>query len=191
MLLLQGRGIHPKVLLSKSNLLFGECAQHQSRDIQVTIQNAEPVLPIDFNFQHNGYFHMTPEKGQLEPQSQQTLIFSYLPKNLGKFTQQLNLFLNNSNYQMPLKFMGTTSTIQQVENLNQTKRGVECLPGDFTQERNYIEGEQYQVYQRKKKKVKDSGDNSTNNLYEDTISTIHRPHDQDVTVSFDHSQNPT
>ncbi len=130
---------------------------------------------------------MTPEKGQLEPQSQQTLIFSYQPKNLGKFTQQLNLFLNNSNYQMPLKFMGTTSTIQAAEPLNQTKRGVECLPEDFAQERNYIEGEQYQVYQRKKKKAKESQENSATPLYEDTISTIQRGNDQEVTVSFEHS----
>jgi hypothetical protein len=59
----------------------------------------------------NSYFTFTPKIKKILPNQTVDFVASFFPRNIGKFDVDLNLLINGSLYDVPLKFQGTSSTI--------------------------------------------------------------------------------
>lgn len=147
--------ICPKVKLSNFSLIFGECAVYDHRDLQLSIENRNEELSIDYNFEKLSSFSITPNKGSLKPMETADLLASFTPKNLGNFKPLFNLYLLKGQYKFPLKFFGQCSSVLD-KSLMKPVRGLESLPESFIAERKLlpeITGDSLPKFKKTKEKM--------------------------------------
>lgn len=105
----------PSLHLSETQCIFGECPVGERRDIQVTLKNTTPQLPITFGrraatlhradssvhsvlpscaeFGRVAHFSTRPESGRLDPLQSQTIMVTFRPAQLGLFRTDLPIAL--------------------------------------------------------------------------------------------------
>ncbi|XP_068919939.1 cilia- and flagella-associated protein 47 [Petaurus breviceps papuanus] len=66
-------------------LNFTPCFMGQRSEILCSIQNHSKTLPIAFSFHKVAHFKITPEKGKIDEESIQNVLFSFVPHQLGIF----------------------------------------------------------------------------------------------------------
>ena len=148
-ILLQAQAICPQVKISAMVFNFGECPMNDRRDLEIWIENKNPILPIDYDHEATSSFKMTPCPNEILAKSKINCLASFLPKSLGTFVLEFSLYLLKGQYKIPMKLFGKSSTISQKEVL---PRGVETIPKDFEAKPKIIEKEQFQVHYHKRKK---------------------------------------
>lgn len=91
------------------------------------------------------YFHVVPDRVTIEPNMPCHFVASFQPKQIGKQVQNLNILLVNENYSIPIKMLGVAN---EIEEKTVKKRGPECLPDNFDEEKKYVD--QDNLFQPKK-----------------------------------------
>jgi hypothetical protein len=104
----------------------------------MTIKNKNEDLPLDFNFTKAAHFHAVPAKGKLLPGTEHSINISFEPKNFGVFNSQMDLEILGGTYKIPLKLMGSSSSIGAQE---KGLRGPHAQPEDFKPKQNFISDE--------------------------------------------------
>uniref|UniRef100_A0A7N4PXI9 Cilia and flagella associated protein 47 n=1 Tax=Sarcophilus harrisii TaxID=9305 RepID=A0A7N4PXI9_SARHA len=66
-------------------LKFEPCFMGQRSEILCSIQNHSKILPIEFSFHKAAHFKITPERGKIPEESNQNVLFSFVPHQLGIF----------------------------------------------------------------------------------------------------------
>ncbi|XP_044525149.1 cilia- and flagella-associated protein 47 [Gracilinanus agilis] len=67
------------------DLDFTPCFMGQHSDILCSIENQSTLLPVTFSFHKVAHFKIIPEKGKIEEESNQNVLFSFVPHQLGMF----------------------------------------------------------------------------------------------------------
>jgi hypothetical protein len=103
---LTGRALVPALKVKPDPLQFGECPVNDRRDVVVTLHNAQEDMPLDFSIPRVPHISVEPNSGKLAPLQNQTVVVSFTPKNLGKFTQTVVVEYCNGLYKHLLKCYG-------------------------------------------------------------------------------------
>jgi hypothetical protein len=82
------------------------------------------------------------------PGTKHSIDLSFEPRNLGVFSNTMELELLNGIYKIPLKLMGSSNS-QQIK--DKTMRGPNSKPEDFDPQRNYITENEIEMPAQKKK----------------------------------------
>lgn len=145
--------ICPKVKLSSFTFNFSECPAYDHRDIEFTLENLNDEHPVDFSFERQSSFNVTPIKSILSPNSINNLVASFCPKNMGSFNIDFHLYLIKGNYKIPLNFSGNCNSLMEKIKKN---RGLESLPESFIEEKKFLHDDNVSdVMPLKNKKLKE------------------------------------
>lgn len=68
---------------------FGECPVGEHADVLCQIKNESSDLPATFQFRRIAHFTTHPPNGQIPPNTSQDVIFSFAPKQIGRFNDKL------------------------------------------------------------------------------------------------------
>ncbi|XP_051846552.1 cilia- and flagella-associated protein 47 [Antechinus flavipes] len=66
-------------------LKFKPCFMGHRSEILCSIQNHSKILPVEFSFHKVAHFKITPERGKIPEESNQNVLFSFVPHQLGIF----------------------------------------------------------------------------------------------------------
>ncbi|XP_072471294.1 cilia- and flagella-associated protein 47 isoform X2 [Notamacropus eugenii] len=66
-------------------LNFTPCCMGERSEIVCSIQNHSKILPVAFSFHKVAHFKIIPEKGKIDEESTQNVLFSFVPHQLGIF----------------------------------------------------------------------------------------------------------
>ena len=70
---------------------FGECPVGEHADVLCTIHNNSDELPAIYQFRKIAHFTTHPGSGKIEPGKSQDIIFSFTPRQIGKFKKHIAL----------------------------------------------------------------------------------------------------
>lgn len=68
-----------------AKLDFGECPVGEHADILCTVKNESNILLTQFEFRRTAHFTAYPSSGKILPGQTQDVIFSFAPKQIGRF----------------------------------------------------------------------------------------------------------
>ncbi|XP_016288857.2 cilia- and flagella-associated protein 47 isoform X1 [Monodelphis domestica] len=68
-----------------TDLEFTPCFMGQHSDILCRIENQSSLIPVTFSFHKVAHFKIIPEKGKIDEGSNQNVLFSFVPHQLGMF----------------------------------------------------------------------------------------------------------
>lgn len=148
-ILIVAQAICPQVKISTLVLNFGECPMNDRRDLEISIENKNLHLPIDYDHEKISAFKISPCPNEIAPKGKIKCLASFLPKSLGTFLLEFELYLLGGQYKIPMKLYGKSSTMLEREVI---KRGVETLPEDFKTKPKIIEDDKFEVHYNKKKR---------------------------------------
>ena len=110
---MMARAQYPDIKINRQTFQFGECAASERRDMVLSIRNKSEDLPIDFNFTKVAQFRATPARGKLLPDAEHTINISFEPKNLGQFSNEMQLEILKGIYKIPIKMQGNSNSVGQ------------------------------------------------------------------------------
>ncbi|KAM4795930.1 cilia- and flagella-associated protein 47 [Rhinophrynus dorsalis] len=85
-LAITGSGLPVALTFSPGTMYnFKECLIGEQIDIVCSLKNDSPFLPVVFSFHKISHFHISPDKGKIEPRDSQDVIFSFVPHQVGAF----------------------------------------------------------------------------------------------------------
>jgi hypothetical protein len=108
---MMARAQYPDIKINRQTFQFGECPQNERRDMVLSIRNRSEDLPLDFNFTKVAHFRATPARGKLLPDAEHTINISFEPKNLGQFSNEMQLEILKGIYKIPIKLQGSSNTV--------------------------------------------------------------------------------
>ena len=108
---MMARAQYPDIKINRQTFQFGECPQNERRDMVLSIRNRSEDLPLDFNFPKVAHFRATPARGKLLPDAEHTINISFEPKNLGQFSNEMQLEILKGIYKIPIKLQGSSNTV--------------------------------------------------------------------------------
>jgi hypothetical protein len=135
---LTGRALVPALKVKPDPLQFGECPVNDRRDVVVTLHNAQEDMPLDFSIPRVPHISVEPNSGKLAPLQNQTVVVSFTPKNLGKFTQTVVVEYCNGLYKHLLKCYGHAPVVGEK---TAPVKGLEKTGKDFAPENKYVNPE--------------------------------------------------
>jgi len=109
---LSAKGICPTVKMSHHLVNFGECKVNDHRDYIVTLENKNSGYPVDFSFAKVSHFKASPKKDVLNPGQPKSIVLTFEPKNLGKFSIDMDLELFGI-YKIPIRLIGVASNLTE------------------------------------------------------------------------------
>ena len=135
---MMARAQYPDIKINRQTFQFGECAQNERRDMVLSIRNRSEDLALDFNFTKVAHFRATPARGKLLPDAEHTINISFEPKNLGQFSNEMQLEILKGIYKIPIKLQGSSNTVGQK---GKVLRGPAAKTADFAPTTNQITDE--------------------------------------------------
>lgn len=99
-LLIIAQALCPQVKISSLVLNYGECAMNDRRDLELFLENKNPMIPIDFDHEAVSSFKMTPSPSEIPAKGEIRCLASFLPKSLGTFQLEFSLYLLNGQYKV-------------------------------------------------------------------------------------------
>ena len=129
------KAVKPRLELSHRTLRFGECPVYDRRDVEVTLRNPSPYLPIDFAFNAIANFSIAPTKGTLAPLQSITAVATFKPSQLGRFSSQFHCRVADGLRVVPLRVQGTSSS---TGDRKLTSRGIKGAASPFHPQHKFI-----------------------------------------------------
>jgi hypothetical protein len=134
---MSGQGVQPLLEFSKTHFRFGEACVGERRDQIVTIKNVGDALPLNFALNRVANFQARPQQGRLAPLQSQTVILSFIPKQLGAFDTPMKCVVGKGLYTSTLRVSGSasggTSPVKKT-----LKRGPMATAKDFEPEFHFM-----------------------------------------------------
>ncbi|CAM9548186.1 unnamed protein product [Chrysoparadoxa australica] len=122
-----GRAVVPGMQVSQRVLRFGETKCFERQDILVTLHNAGE-LPLRYRLRKIANMNVYPLEGVLQPQQDQSTVFTYAPTQLGSFKGVIKLELEHGADPILIRVMGTCEGIGEKPGLI---GGTDKLPEHF------------------------------------------------------------
>ena len=101
----------------------------------LSIRNKSEDLPLDFNFTKVAHFRATPARGKLLPDAEHSISISFEPKNLGQFSNEMQLEILKGVYKIPIQVQGNSNS---VGTKGKVLRGPAAREKDFDPQSNHI-----------------------------------------------------
>jgi hypothetical protein len=138
-LMLTGKAVKPSLSVSDRILRFGECRVHERRDILITLKN-DSELTLPYNFTKIPNFTASPKSGFIKPQTSQSCVLSFVPGQMGKRKNIMNLIVANGMDNVDIRCMGTG--IASAPGITKTMTGgPNVVPSDFVPNYNFVKSE--------------------------------------------------
>ncbi|KAF0745589.1 hypothetical protein Ae201684_000044 [Aphanomyces euteiches] len=131
---ISGTAVMPQVTVSPSTFDFGECASGARVDMIMNIKN-EATLPVKFSFNKIAQFASHPLKGRLDVLQSQNVVVSFVPAQLGRFQNALQLDVQDGSLIIPVHVKGAATTLGEKKEL---VGGPDALPNDFRPRFNFV-----------------------------------------------------
>lgn len=108
---MMARACYPDIKINRQTFQFGECPSNERRDMVLSIRNKSEDLALDFNFTKVAHFRAIPARGKLLPDAEHTITVSFEPKNLGQFSNEMQLEILKGIYKIPVKLQGNSNSV--------------------------------------------------------------------------------
>ncbi|CAD8050766.1 unnamed protein product [Paramecium sonneborni] len=138
------KALLPLVKISKQSLQFGDCDVNDNKDILFTISNLQNQ-PVEISFQKVSCFFFKPEGVTINGLSQTTVQVKFTPKNVGKYSQNIDMILNDY-LTIPVKVNGEALKITKKR--PQT-RGPEARAEDFQIDPKFIDTKEIEYVKKR------------------------------------------
>ncbi|KDO33411.1 hypothetical protein SPRG_02218 [Saprolegnia parasitica CBS 223.65] len=132
---ISGTAVTPHVSISPESFDFGECAAGARVDMLLSIKN-QATLPVVFAIAKLAHFSVQPCRGRLDVLQSQSLVVSFVPSQLGRFHNALDLSIQNGSIHIPIPVHGAATSVGPKKKT--LVGGPDALPQDFRPKFNFV-----------------------------------------------------
>jgi len=146
---LQGNAIIPSIVANPIMLRYGDCSVNDRRDILVTLTN-KTKLPTSYEFPTIPCFKFTPSRGVLQSLETISIVTSFLPPQLGKFKNKLQMLVAEGLDTIEFKLLGECDVVGAKKTLI---GGTDKQPEDFKPMLKFVDPREEQEARVQKKTI--------------------------------------
>jgi len=112
---IQAKAVLPTVEISQKIMRFGECPCFDRRDLLVSVHNPTE-LPIRWELSKSANFSCRPTRGSLSAGQTASVVFSFVPSQMGSFKNTLLLTVSGGIQKHVLSLQGSSNSTGQKKN---------------------------------------------------------------------------